>query len=183
MEELTRRQFVKIIGLSSAVLLRETRQWGQAAVLPKANGYSTFVFADAACEFIERNKHRPFLCYVPFNAAHYPNPKNKPPGTPCLWQAPDEAFARYGYSPKTLDERKRYRAVVTALDDGVGRVLDKLDRYKLIRERYSTNQEWQLFDLQTDIGETANLLASRPELAEHLKAEYERWEKEATSGR
>jgi arylsulfatase A-like enzyme len=38
----------------------------------KANGYSTFVFADAACDFIERNKNRPFFCYVPFNAAHYP---------------------------------------------------------------------------------------------------------------
>jgi arylsulfatase A-like enzyme len=268
------------------------------------NGYSTYVFADAACKFIEHNKDRPFFCYVPFNAAHFPNPRNKPPGTPCLWQAPDEAFARYGYSPDTLDERQRYRAVVTALDDGVGRVLDQLDRldltkktivivlsdngafmipargmecasntplraggvtlweggirvpcivrwperikpgaicreplssmdfvpmalraaglslpsdrmldgkdptetlagkmpsphkylywcwgsnsrairmgrYKLLREKQSTNQNWQLFDLQTDIGETANLVSAKPELTEHLKAEYERWEKEA----
>lgn len=271
----------------------------------KANGYSTFVFADAACDFIERNKNRPFFCYVPFNAAHFPNPSSQSPGTPCLWQAPDEAFERYGYSPKTLDERERYRAVLTALDDGVGRVLDQLDRlklsektivillsdngaflmparglecasnaplraggttlweggiripcivqwpgviklgtvcrepltsmdfvpmvlraaglalpsdrvldgkdptaaltgeepsphkylywrwgdksvairmgrYKLLREQQSTNPDWQLFDLQSDIGETANLLAARPELAEQLKAEYERWEKEAT---
>lgn len=253
----------------------------------KATGYSTYVFADEACTFIERNKDRPFFCYVPFNAAHYRNPKNKPPGTPCLWQAPDEAFERYGYRPDTLDERRRYRAVVTALDDGVGRVLDQLDRlkltektivivlsdngafmipqrglecasnlplraggttlweggirvpcvvrwpgrikpgtlcreplvsmdivpmalraaalapptdrvldgrdptetlagrapsphtylywtcgtrsaairmgrYKLIRERYSTSQDWQLFDLQTDIGESANLMAAKP---------------------
>jgi arylsulfatase A-like enzyme len=272
----------------------------------KANGYSTFVFADAACDFIERNKNRPFFCYVPFNAAHFPNPSNQSPGTACLWQAPDEAFERYGYSPKTLDERERYRAVLTALDDGVGRVLDRLDRlklsdktivillsdngaflmparglecasnaplraggttlweggiripcivrwpgaikpgtvcrepltsmdfvpmalraaglalpsdrvlngknptaalageepsphrylywrwgdksaairmgrYKLLREQQSTNPDWQLFDLQTDIGETANLLAARLELAEQLKAEYERWEKEVTS--
>ncbi|UCC97056.1 MAG: sulfatase-like hydrolase/transferase [Phycisphaerales bacterium] len=274
----------------------------------KANGYSTFVFADAACDFIERNRNRPFLCYVPFNAAHFPNPSNKPPGTPCLWQAPDEAFQRYGYSPKTFDERERYRAVLTALDDGVGRVLDKLDRlmltektivvvlsdngaflipargmecasnaplraggttlweggiripcivrwpgrikpgtvcrepltsmdfvpmalhaaglelpsdrvldgrdptaalagegpsphkylywcwgansaairmgrYKLLREQQSTNKDWQLFDLQTDIGETANLVAARPEMAENLKAEYERWETGATAQR
>jgi arylsulfatase A-like enzyme len=274
----------------------------------KADGYSTYVFADAACEFIERNKDRPFFCYVPFNAAHFPNPKNKPPGTPCIWQAPDEAFERYGYSPKTLDERKRYRAVVTALDNGVGRVLDQLERlklventivillsdngafmiparglecasnkplkaggvtlweggirvpcivrwsgqirpgticreplismdfvpmalraaglplpsdrvldgknptatltgrapspheylywswgsrsnairkgrYKLIREKNSTNKDWQLFDLQNDIGETANLLAAKPEIAEQLKAEYELWEKEVTKTR
>ncbi len=272
----------------------------------KANGYSTYVFADAVCEFIERNKNRPFFCYVPFNAAHYPNPRNKPPGTPCLWQAPDEAFERYGYSPKTLDESKRYRAVVTALDNGIGRVLDQLDRlkltkntiivllsdngafliparglecasnkplkaggttlweggirvpcivrwpgrirpgttcreplvsmdivpmvlhaaglplpsdrtldgrkptaalagkapsphkylywswgsksnairkgrYKLIRERNSTNQDWQLFDLQNDIGETANLLSAKPEIAEQLRTEYERWEKDVTN--
>ncbi len=36
----------------------------------KAEGYSTYVFADAACEFIERSKDKPFFCYVPFNAAH-----------------------------------------------------------------------------------------------------------------
>lgn len=274
----------------------------------KVEGYSTYVFADAACRFIEQNKDRPFFCYVPFNAAHFPNPRNKPPGTPCLWQAPDEAFARYGYSPATLDERKRYRAVLTALDDGVGRVLDQLNRlnltkktivialsdngafmipargmecasnvplrgggvtlweggirvpcvvrwpgrikagtlcreplssmdfvpmalraaglaipsnrvldgkdptaalagkgpsphrylywrwgsnstairmgrYKLLREKQSTNQNWQLFDLQTDIGETANLVSAKPEIAERLETEYERWEKEATSGR
>lgn len=274
----------------------------------KAEGYSTYVYADAACEFIERNKDRPFFCYVPFNAAHFPNPKNKPPGTPCLWQAPDEAFERYGYSPETLDERQRYRAVLTALDDGIGRVLDKLDRsnltdktivillsdngaflipargmecasnyplraggttlweggirvpciirwpgrikpetvcreplvsmdfvpmalraagldlptdryldgkdptatlagespsphkylywrwgpnsaairmgrYKLTREKQSTNQDWQLFDLEADIGETANLRAAKPKLAERLIAEYERWEKDARSGR
>ena len=59
----------------------------------------------------------------------------------------------------------------------------RMGRYKLIRERYSTNQDWQLFDLQTDIGESANLLAAKPELAEHLKAQFERWEKEASSGR
>ena len=274
----------------------------------KADGYSTYVFADAACRFIERNKDRPFFCYVPFNAAHFPNPRNKPPGTPCLWQAPDEAFARYGYSPKTLDERKRYRAVITAMDDGVGRVLDQIERlnltkrtivivlsdngafmipargmecasneplrgggvtlweggiripcivrwpgrikpgilcyeplvsmdfvpmalrvaglllpsdrvldgkdptaalagekpsphkylywrwgaksaairmgrYKLLREQQSTNQNWQLFDLQTDIGETANLVSTKPELAKSLEAEYRRWEKETSNGR
>ncbi len=274
----------------------------------KAEGYSTYVFADAACDFIERNKDKPFFCYVPFNAAHFPNPSNKPPATPCLWQAPYEAFEKYGYSPDTLDERRRYRAVLTALDDGIGRVLDKLDqlkltqntiviqlsdngafmmpsrgmecasnyplrgggvtlweggirvpcmvrwpgrikpgtvcreplvsmdfvpmalraaglelpsdryldgrdptaalageatsphkylywswgsrstairmgRYKLLRERRSTNSDWQLFDLKTDIGETANLRSAKPELADHLMAEYARWQKDAGPGR
>jgi hypothetical protein len=49
-----------------------------------------------------------------------------------------------------------------------------MGRYKLIRERYSTSQDWQLFDLQTDIGETANLRAAHPDLADRLQAEYHR---------
>ncbi|HID22347.1 MAG TPA: hypothetical protein EYP14_08090 [Planctomycetaceae bacterium] len=94
-------------------------------------GYTTFLYADAACDFIRRNKERPFFCYVPFNAAHYPSPANKPPGHPAIWQAPDEYFHIYGDSPKTLDEPKRYRAVVSALDAGVGRVLRVLDELGL----------------------------------------------------
>lgn len=96
-----------------------------------AEGYSTFVFADAACDFIRRNKDRPFFCYVPFNAAHYPNWRNKKPGHSATWQAPDEYFHVYGDSPDTLDERKRYRAVVTALDAGIGRVIDQIDELNL----------------------------------------------------
>ena len=72
-----------------------------------ARGYSTFVFADAACEFIRRNRGRPLFCYVPFNAAHFPNPKNKPPGHPAVWQAPDEYFDLYGDPPDTLEMRSR----------------------------------------------------------------------------
>jgi arylsulfatase A-like enzyme len=263
-------------------------------------GYSTFLFADAACDFIARNKDRPFFCYLPFNAAHYPNPRNKAPGAPCIWQAPDDAFARYGYAPQTPDEPSRYRAVLAALDDGVGRVLDQLDRlkltektlvialsdngafllpkrglecasnaplrsggvtvweggirvpcmvrwpgrirpgticraplssmdfvplalraaglalptdrtldgkdptdalagrsgsphtylywqwgktgsairmgrYKLIREQDTPQQDWQLFDLQADVGESTSLHGVKPDVAERLKTEYERW--------
>jgi hypothetical protein len=55
--------------------------------------------------------------------------------------------------------------------------------YKLLRERQSTNSDWQLFDLQTDIGETANLRSAKPKLVDHLMAEYARWEKDARTGR
>lgn len=267
-----------------------------------AEGYSTDVFAEAACEFIERNKDRPFFCYVPFNAAHYPYPRNKPAGTPCIWQAPDSAFERYGYSPETLDEYHRYQAVITAMDDGIGKILDQLDRlnlskktlvvflsdhgafmaptkglgvasnkpfrvgadtlwegglrvpsiirwpgvlpegatnsemmvsmdllpmalqaagmslpedrtldgyditpclkgeadspheflcwewgsdssairkgrYKLLKERTTVLRNWQLFDLQTDPGETADLTSRLPNLARQLKSEWEEWRK------
>ena len=93
----------------------------------KVEGYSTDLFADAACDFIRRNAARPFFLYLPFNAVHYPNPSNKKPDEPCVWQAPDKYFKLYGYSPKTRDEKQRYWATVSALDDGVGRVLKQLD--------------------------------------------------------
>lgn len=96
-------------------------------------GYTTDIYADAACDFIRRNHKRAFFLYVPFNAAHYPNPRNKPPGHPAIWQAPDEYFALYGVDPKTRDERQRYRAVVSALDAGIGRVVRQLDELGLSR--------------------------------------------------
>jgi arylsulfatase A-like enzyme len=93
----------------------------------RVDGYSTDLFADAACEFIRRNRDRPFFAYVPFNAAHYPNPRNKKPGEPVIWQAPREAFEAYGYPPDEPDETKRYRAVLTALDSGIGRIVGQVD--------------------------------------------------------
>jgi len=93
----------------------------------KADGYSTDLFADAACNFLRRRAKQPFFLYVPFNAVHYPSPLNKRAGEPCVWQAPDEYFTMYGYSPDTLDVKQRYQATVTALDAGIGRVLKQID--------------------------------------------------------
>jgi arylsulfatase A-like enzyme len=92
----------------------------------RVEGYCTDLFADAACRFIREDADRPFFLYLPLNAPHYPNPKNKQPGQPCIWQAPQRAFEAYGYDPDTEDERQRYLAVVTALDQGIGRVIDTL---------------------------------------------------------
>ena len=94
-------------------------------------GYTTDIFADAASDFIRRNAGSPFFAYVPFNAAHYPNPRNKAPGQPFRWQAPEEFFRVYGYDPDTTEPEHGYRAVMTALDAGVGRILEELDRHGL----------------------------------------------------
>jgi arylsulfatase A-like enzyme len=94
-------------------------------------GYSTDLFADAASAFIRRHAGRPWFVYLPFNAPHFPNKRNKYPGEPCIWQAPNEAFAAYGLDPGESNERLRYRAVVTALDTGIGRVLQTLDELGL----------------------------------------------------
>jgi arylsulfatase A len=97
-------------------------------------GYSTDLFADAACDFIRRHASGPFFAYVPFNAAHFPNPKNVAPGEPLIWQTPNWALERYGYPADEPDPQKRYRAVLTALDAGIGRILDQLESLKLAEQ-------------------------------------------------
>ncbi|MEZ6049025.1 MAG: sulfatase-like hydrolase/transferase [Planctomycetaceae bacterium] len=56
-------------------------------------GYSTDLFANAACEYIAAHREDPFFVYLPFNAPHFPNPGNKEEGQPNVWQAP-ECFQR-----------------------------------------------------------------------------------------
>ncbi len=97
--------------------------------LHRQGEYATDIFADAAIDFIGRKSKSggPWFCYLPFNAPHFPSKKNKKPGQPNIYQAPDWAFPRYGLSPDEDDPKKRYDAVVTALDRAIGRVLDSLD--------------------------------------------------------
>lgn len=94
-------------------------------------GYSTDLFADAACDFIRRNREKPFFAYVPFNAAHVPNPKNKAPGAPTIWQAPAKYFEEYGYAADSTDPREGYHAVMTALDAGIGGIVQQVDELGL----------------------------------------------------
>lgn len=126
-------------------------------------GYSTDLFADAAIDFIRRGakQQKPWFVYLPFNAPHYPNPKNKAPGEPCVWQAPDSAFEAYGYDPATTDERERYRAVLTALDAAIGRVLAALDELSLAEETfvffYSDNGAFMLTRRGLEVASNAPL--------------------------
>ena len=92
--------------------------------------YSTDIFADAAIDFIRRQSKakRPWFCYLPFNAPHFPTAGNKRPGQPNIWQAPDWAFKEIGLHPKETDPKKRYDAVVYAMDKAIGRVLTALDK-------------------------------------------------------
>ncbi|MEQ9409112.1 MAG: sulfatase-like hydrolase/transferase [Fuerstiella sp.] len=91
-------------------------------------GYSTDIFADAACDFIRRTADQPFFLYLPFNAPHYvsrvntvPDETEKPE-----WHVPGRYLERYGWPADDSTEKHRYLALLTALDDAVGRVLDTL---------------------------------------------------------
>ena len=80
--------------------------------------YLTDDFSDEAVAFIERNRDCPFFLFLAYNAPH----------------GPLEATPKYLNRFSHIDEpkRKTYAAMVSAVDDGVGRVLSELEKYKLL---------------------------------------------------
>ncbi|MDR2913590.1 MAG: sulfatase-like hydrolase/transferase [Tannerella sp.] len=80
-------------------------------------GYLTFSFAEKAIDFIESNKNNPFFLTLTFNAPHDP------------FQAPKAYFDRINEK----DSVKRvYYAMIEALDDAVGNVIEALKRENLL---------------------------------------------------
>ena len=119
--------------------------------------YSTDLFANAAIDFIQEktNDSIPWFVYLPFDAPHHPGDRNVAPGEPNIWKAPDYAFEPYGLSPQETDPKKRFNAVLTAVDFAVGRVLNLLDSLGIADNTfvflYSDNGAFQRFlDIQSN---------------------------------
>ncbi len=74
--------------------------------------YLTDAFAREAVSFVDRHKRVPFLLYLAFNAVHTP------------MHASDDRLRRF--ASITDEPRRKYAAMLTALDEGVGKVLDSL---------------------------------------------------------
>ncbi|CAA9438126.1 MAG: Arylsulfatase [uncultured Phycisphaerae bacterium] len=95
----------------------------------RGKGYIADHLTDRALAFVERNRDRPFLCYVPYNTPHSP------------WAVPDEDWQRFKGKPITqrgsdgdredLDVTRCALAMCENLDRNVGRMLRKLDELKL----------------------------------------------------
>ena len=69
-----------------------------------------------ACRFIGENRDRPFFLYLPFNLPHYPL----------------QAEERFRDLYSQLDEKRaRYAAVVSSLDDKIGRVIETIEALEL----------------------------------------------------
>ena len=94
-----------------------TLDWQRNGKPVEEEGYSTFLFADEAIRLIDkRDPKRPFFLEVAFNAPHFP------------LVAPAEYIAKYKDLPQRL---ATYAAVITALDDSIGRILEALEKQKL----------------------------------------------------
>lgn len=74
--------------------------------------YITDAFSREAVSFVDRNRTNPFFLYLTYNAPHTP------------LQAPDQYLSRFNHIADS--KRRTYAAMVSAIDDGVGKLLDKL---------------------------------------------------------
>jgi len=90
---------------------RRVLDWQRNGKSLEEEGYSTHLVVNEAVQLIKgRDKSKPFLMYVPFNAPHSP------------LQAPDEAIDKYAHIE---DEHRRiFAAMVDELDIAIGRLLD-----------------------------------------------------------
>jgi arylsulfatase A-like enzyme len=80
------------------------------------SGYLTTALGREATRFIREHCREPFFLYLPFNAPHTP------------LQATDDLLRRH---PTLSGARQKYAALVSGLDDEVGRVLDTLAETQL----------------------------------------------------
>jgi arylsulfatase A-like enzyme len=79
--------------------------------------YLTDAFGREAVAFIERHHDNPFFLYLAFNAVHAP------------LEPPEESLQRFAGIKD--DKRRTFAAMLAALDDNVGRVLEALRRKNL----------------------------------------------------
>lgn len=101
-------------------LLRKTAggEAGQPGQQEKETAYLTDALAREAASFFARHRDEPFFLYVAFNAPHVP------------YQGDERFLARF---PGLEGEKRVYAAIVSALDEAVGKVLDALEAQGLER--------------------------------------------------
>ncbi|MEM6633429.1 MAG: sulfatase-like hydrolase/transferase [Bacteroidota bacterium] len=88
--------------------------WHRNSETIQVTGYVTDLIADEAVRFIHSvPKEAPYFLYVPFTAPHSP------------FQAKKKDFDKY---PHRSGKQRIYAAMVDCLDQGVGRILDAIDR-------------------------------------------------------
>jgi hypothetical protein len=97
--------------------------------MERAMGYIVDVCTDEALAFIDRNRERPFFCYVPFTTPHSP------------WAAPEENWKRFKDRPleqvatqprqEIPDQTRCALAMIENQDWNVGRLLKRLDALNL----------------------------------------------------
>ena len=94
------------------------------------DGYCSDIFAENAVKFIEKNKNKPFFCYLSFNAPHTPLQVPKKYYNMYKDLDPEVGFMDESLaskmSEKDKEDARRIYGMVTNVDDNVVKVLNKL---------------------------------------------------------
>ncbi len=100
------------------------KEWN--ASIPTMQGgepgeYLTDRMTDEAIQFIEQNQDRPFFCYLTHYAVHSPI------------EAPQQITAKYErkFATDSSQKNAEYAAMIQSVDDGIGRIMQTLDRLQL----------------------------------------------------
>ncbi len=97
--------------------------WRNRTEIFEDGQYLTERIAAEAKQFVLQRKAEPFFLYVPFNAPHYP------------MHAPEKYVKRF---PGLDPERRMYAAMVAALDDGIGEVIEAVKQAGLLENTLVT---------------------------------------------
>jgi arylsulfatase A len=86
-----------------------------------AGSYLTDLLNDAAIKFIEQHRKQPFFLYLPHYTVHIP------------LQAKEPLIVKYPPAGEFRGQQNNpvYAAMIESLDDGIGRILAKLEEWKL----------------------------------------------------
>jgi len=100
-------------------------------------GYCSDIFAKEAISFIEENKEGPFFCYLSFNAPH--TPLQVPGAYYNSYKDIDTASGFEGdtrpfetMSEKDKEDARRVYAMVSNIDDNVGKLMQTLEALELV---------------------------------------------------
>ncbi|MEM9079075.1 MAG: sulfatase-like hydrolase/transferase [Verrucomicrobiota bacterium] len=148
--------FCEDLNLQDLSEVKEYGDWYRTKILRNneridTQGYLTDLLSQEAVSFVQRNAAKPFFLYLAYNAPHTP------------MQATEKYLSRF----KHIENKKRrtYCAMVSAVDDGVGLLLDKLDELDLAKDTL-------IFFLSDNGGATSNASLNKP-LRGHKGSTYE----------
>jgi arylsulfatase A-like enzyme len=117
----------------------DTRKSTEIAPVKDESFYTTDAYADRAVDWIGKQKGNPFFLYLAFNAQHAP------------LQAPKKYLDRF---PNIKNNKRQiFAAMMSSMDDAVGRVLDK------VREQ-GQEENTLVFFLSDNGGPTAQTTSS-----------------------
>ncbi|MCG2590939.1 sulfatase [Rhodohalobacter sulfatireducens] len=94
--------------------------WWHNADTLREEGYTTDLITEHSIDFIEENQDQPFFLYVPHEAPHVPFQGRSDPA----YRFSDNEFTYYG---PVEDRHRAYADMMTALDESVGRIIEKVE--------------------------------------------------------